>query len=81
MYKTLVSIFVNPSQFNKKTDYEKYPRNINNDLKILKKLKVDYVLIPSIKDIYKTKKQMKIKLKKKIKYYAQNIDLVILKVF
>ncbi len=65
--KTLVSIFVNPSQFNKKTDYRKYPRNLNNDLKILKKLKVDYVLVPKIKDIYKTKKQMKIKLKKKDK--------------
>ena len=62
-YKTLVSIFVNPAQFNKKTDFKKYPRNIIDDLKILKKLRVDYVLIPSIKDIYKNKKQMKIKLK------------------
>ena len=61
--KTLVSIFVNPSQFNKSTDFIKYPRNLNKDLKILKKLKVDYVLVPSIKDIYKTKEQMKIKIK------------------
>ncbi len=65
--KTLVSIFVNPSQFNKSNDYKKYPRNLKNDLKILKKLKVDYVLVPSIKDIYKKKNQMKIKLKKKDK--------------
>ncbi len=62
-HKTLVSIFVNPAQFNKKKDFKKYPKNIVNDLKILKKLRVDYVLIPSIKDIYKNKKQMKIKLK------------------
>ena len=62
-HKTLVSIFVNPTQFNKKKDFKKYPKNIVNDLKILKKLRVDYVLIPSIKDIYKNKKQMKIKLK------------------
>ena len=62
--KTLVSIFVNPSQFNKSNDYKKYPRNLKNDLKILKKLKVDYVLVPSIKDVYKKKNQMKIKLKK-----------------
>ena len=65
--KTLVSIFVNPSQFNKSTDYRKYPRNLNNDLKILKKLKVDYLLIPSIKDVYQTKKQMKIKINNKDK--------------
>ena len=62
--KTLVSIFVNPSQFNKDEDYRKYPRNLNNDLKILKELKVDYVLLPSIKDVYKNRKQMKIKLNK-----------------
>ena len=65
--KTLVSIFVNPSQFNKSADFRKYPRNLNNDLKILKKLKVDYLLIPSINDIYQTKKQMKIKIKNKDK--------------
>ncbi len=62
-YKTLVSIFVNPAQFNKKTDFRKYPRNVSNDLKILKKLRVDYVLLPSIKEVYKSKKQMKIRLK------------------
>ena len=65
--KTLVSIFVNPSQFNKSTDFRKYPRNLNSDLKILKKLKVDYLLIPSIKDVYQTKKQMKIKINNKDK--------------
>ena len=62
--KTLVSIFVNPSQFNKSNDYKKYPRNLKNDLKILKNLKVDYVLVPTIKDVYKKKKQMKVKLLK-----------------
>ena len=62
--KTLVSIFVNPSQFNKSNDYKKYPRNLKNDLKILKNLKVDYVLVPTIKDVYKKKNQMKVKLLK-----------------
>ena len=65
--KTIVSIFVNPSQFNNKNDYKNYPRNIHNDLLILKRLKVDYVLIPSIKDMFKTKKEMKIPILNKYK--------------
>ena len=47
--KTLVSIFVNPKQFNKKSDYLKYPRKIKNDLQKLRKIKVDYVFIPKKK--------------------------------
>ena len=35
--KTIVSIFVNPKQFNNKKDFKNYPKNINNDIKILKK--------------------------------------------
>jgi len=65
--KTIVSIFVNPKQFNNKEDYKKYPRNIKKDLKILKKLKVDYVYLPRIEDIYKDKNTIKIKLNKKDK--------------
>ena len=65
--KTIVSIFVNPKQFNNKEDYKKYPRNIKKDLKILKKLKVDYVYLPKIKDIYETKNKIKIKLNKQDK--------------
>ena len=62
--KTLVSIFVNPAQFNNKKDYKKYPKNIKNDIKLLKKLKVDYVLIPSINDVYKNKNKKKFKISK-----------------
>ncbi len=62
--KTIVSIFINPTQFNNKNDYISYPRNLNNDLKILKKLKVDFVYLPSINQIYKNKKLPKIILKK-----------------
>ena len=50
--KTLVSIFVNPKQFNNKKDFSSYPRNMNKDLKILKNLKVDIVYIPDYQDIY-----------------------------
>ena len=65
--KTLVSIFVNPTQFNNKKDYETYPKNLKKDLSYLKKLKVDYVYLPTIKQIY-WKKNDKIKLNK-----SQNI--------
>ena len=61
--KTLVSIFVNPTQFNNKKDYETYPKNLKKDLNYLKKLKVDYVYLPTIKQIY-WKKNDKIKLNK-----------------
>ena len=62
--KTLVSIFVNPKQFNKKKDLIKYPRNLKKDIAILKKLKVDYLLSPSVNEVYKNKKNRKFKLKK-----------------
>ena len=62
--KTLVSIFINPTQFNNNDDYKRYPRNLNKDLKILKKLKVDFVYLPTVNQIYKGKKLPKINLKK-----------------
>ncbi len=66
--KTIVSIFVNPKQFNNKKDLKSYPQNIKKDLKILKKSKkVDFVYIPKFNDIYKDKKKSKIKLLKKDK--------------
>ena len=65
--KTLVSIFINPSQFNKKSDFKTYPKNLKKDITILKRLKVDYLLIPKVSEIYKNKKDKKIKLNKKPK--------------
>jgi pantoate--beta-alanine ligase len=50
--KTLVSIFVNKPQFNNKSDYSNYPRNLKSDISKLKKLKVDFLFIPSHKTIY-----------------------------
>ena len=78
--KTIVSIFVNPTQFNKKNDFIKYPRNIKKDIAILKKLKVEYLFIPNTRDIYKFKAK-KFNLKKKIRYCVLNLEVVILKVF
>ncbi len=64
--KTIVSIFVNPTQFNKKIDFRKYPRNIKKDIISLKKLNVNYLFIPKIEDIYKFNSR-KFVLKKKDK--------------
>ena len=51
--RVLVSIFVNPTQFNEKKDFSKYPRNLKKDLGILKKYKVDYLFLPNNREIYK----------------------------
>ncbi len=67
-HKTVVSIFVNPKQFNNKKDFKTYPKNINKDLKILNRSKmVDFIYIPKFKDIFKNNKKPKIKLIKKDK--------------
>ena len=62
--KTLVSIFVNPKQFNKKRDFRTYPRNTKKDLKQLKRLKINYVYIPTYKDIYGFKPKQRVFLDK-----------------
>ena len=64
---TIVSIFINPKQFNDKKDFKKYPRNIKKDLTILKKLKINFLYLPKYKDIYHSKKDKDIKLHKKEK--------------
>ena len=50
--KVIVSIFVNPTQFNQKKDFINYPRNLKKDLSILKKLKVDFLFIPNKRDMF-----------------------------
>ena len=60
--KTIVSIFVNPTQFNNKYDYKKYPRNYKKDLSILKKLNVNFVFFPKKNDVYYYKRKFPIKI-------------------
>ena len=65
--KTIVSIFVNPTQFNKGDDFKQYPRNIQKDIDILEKLNVEYLFTPNTKDIYKFKaKKFNLKKEEKI---------------
>lgn len=49
---TVVSIFVNPLQFNDKADFDKYPRNVEEDLEKLRKTRVNYVFVPEEKLLY-----------------------------
>ena len=62
--KTIVSIFVNPTQFNNNYDFKNYPRNNTKDLSILKKLKIDFLYMPKENDVYNLKKKSLIKLQK-----------------
>ena len=50
---TIVSIYVNPSQFNNQDDFINYPRNLNLDIKKLKELNCDVLFNPSIEEITK----------------------------
>jgi pantoate--beta-alanine ligase len=49
---TVVSIFVNPSQFGPKEDFNSYPRDLEHDLDLLEKENTDIVFIPDRKEIY-----------------------------
>jgi pantoate--beta-alanine ligase len=49
---TVVSIFVNPTQFNNLEDLKAYPRQLADDLALLKSYDVDYVFTPCVSDMY-----------------------------
>ena len=53
----VVSIFINPTQFNNKEDLERYPRTVNRDLALLETVSKSKIIvfIPSIEDIYEDK--------------------------
>jgi pantoate--beta-alanine ligase len=48
----VVSIFVNPTQFNDKADLEKYPRDLTADAAMLAEYDVDYIFAPDVEEIY-----------------------------
>lgn len=49
---TVVSIFVNPTQFNDKNDLLKYPRTLEADCRLLEAEGVDFIFAPSEKEMY-----------------------------
>lgn len=52
--KVIVSVFVNPTQFDNKDDLEKYPRNLETDIVLLKTISKNNLMVyaPSIEDVY-----------------------------
>ena len=51
---TVVSVFVNPTQFNDKNDLKNYPRNLEADCELLESCGADYVLAPEVDEMYPT---------------------------
>ncbi len=61
----VVSIFLNPLQFNSKSDFKKYPTNLVTDKKKINKEKVNILYIPTINDVFPSKKIKRVKVSSK----------------
>ena len=51
---TVVSVFLNPTQFNDKKDLERYPRTLDADCALVESCGADYVFAPSVEEMYPT---------------------------
>ena len=51
-YLTIVTIFINPLQFNNKSDLNSYPVQEKNDISLLKKHNVNVIFIPTLAEVY-----------------------------
>ena len=49
---TVVSVFLNPTQFNDQGDLDRYPRTLEADCQLLEKVGADYVFAPSVEEMY-----------------------------
>jgi pantoate--beta-alanine ligase len=58
---TIVSIFVNPTQFDNNTDLDKYPRTLDNDLELIKEISQNIIVfVPNAEELYEDKIDAKI---------------------
>lgn len=55
---TVCSIFVNPTQFNQKEDFDKYPRLIDDDIRLLEASGCDALFIPEVNEMYAPKSEV-----------------------
>lgn len=86
---TIASIFVNPTQFGPTEDYNKYPRNLENDIAIASKHYIDYVFVPSTLEIYPVNTQTTININKLTDVFEgklrpghfEGVGLVLIKLF
>lgn len=51
--KVVASIFVNPTQFDKKEDLINYPSTIKEDIRLLQKEKCDFLFVPNVEEMYR----------------------------
>ena len=49
---TIASVFVNPKQFNEKSDFENYPVDYDADIKLLESVNCNYIFMPNSEDVY-----------------------------
>jgi pantoate--beta-alanine ligase len=86
---TVVSIFVNPIQFNPDEDFDSYPRNIESDKKVLQAAGIDVLFTPKKEDLYPKTFQTFVAVEDKTSYlcgasrpgFFRGVTTVILKLF